>query len=121
MKLYRGRIVSHYGFMLTDLDKDGFQTFESVLTFDEIESLREALVSKKIAPGRRNLMRCVPAVAELALSSKLLGLLEETLNERCFSVRSIFFDKTSEANWLVPWHQDLTIAVKERVEFPGYR
>jgi ectoine hydroxylase-related dioxygenase (phytanoyl-CoA dioxygenase family) len=26
-------------------------------------------------------------------------------------VRAIYFDKSPETNWLVPWHQDLTIAV----------
>jgi len=30
------------------------------------------------------------------------------------------FDKSPEANWLVPWHQDLTIAVRARVDAKGY-
>ncbi len=35
-------------------------------------------------------------------------------------VRALWFDKTLEANWAVPWHQDRTIAVRERVTHPGY-
>ena len=35
-------------------------------------------------------------------------------------VRVLFFDKTVESNWAVPWHQDRTIAVKARVEFGGF-
>jgi ectoine hydroxylase-related dioxygenase (phytanoyl-CoA dioxygenase family) len=35
-------------------------------------------------------------------------------------VRGLLFDKTPEANWPVPWHQDLTIAVNARTEAPGY-
>jgi hypothetical protein len=35
-------------------------------------------------------------------------------------VRAIFFDKTPDSNWYVTWHQDLTIAVKERVDLPGF-
>jgi ectoine hydroxylase-related dioxygenase (phytanoyl-CoA dioxygenase family) len=35
-------------------------------------------------------------------------------------VRGIYFDKSPGANWLVPWHQDLTIAVKARHEHPGF-
>ena len=31
-------------------------------------------------------------------------------------VRAVMFDKTTEANWSVAWHQDRTIPVKERVE-----
>jgi ectoine hydroxylase-related dioxygenase (phytanoyl-CoA dioxygenase family) len=35
-------------------------------------------------------------------------------------VRGILFDKSPDANWLVPWHQDLTIAVRERFEAEGF-
>jgi hypothetical protein len=35
-------------------------------------------------------------------------------------VRAIYFDKSSDANWLVPWHQDLTLALRERLESPGF-
>jgi len=35
-------------------------------------------------------------------------------------VRSILFDKTPSANWSVPWHQDAVIAVRERLDVPGF-
>ena len=35
-------------------------------------------------------------------------------------VRAVLFDKTPESNWAVPWHQDRTIAVKQRVEQDGF-
>ena len=31
-------------------------------------------------------------------------------------MRSLFFDKTPDANWKVAWHQDLTIAVQQKME-----
>lgn len=34
--------------------------------------------------------------------------------------RSELFDKTKHSNWMVPWHQDRTIAVLARVETSGY-
>jgi ectoine hydroxylase-related dioxygenase (phytanoyl-CoA dioxygenase family) len=37
-----------------------------------------------------------------------------------FPVRALFFDKLPRANWSVPWHQDFTIAVAERVEVPDF-
>jgi ectoine hydroxylase-related dioxygenase (phytanoyl-CoA dioxygenase family) len=37
-----------------------------------------------------------------------------------FPVRGILFDKQDGANWKVPWHQDVTIAVKSRVDADGY-
>lgn len=35
-------------------------------------------------------------------------------------VRSILFDKPAGANWKVAWHQDLTLAVRDRHDVPGY-
>lgn len=35
-------------------------------------------------------------------------------------VRAILLDKSDEANWALGWHQDRTIAVRERREVEGY-
>jgi ectoine hydroxylase-related dioxygenase (phytanoyl-CoA dioxygenase family) len=35
-------------------------------------------------------------------------------------VRGLLFDKTPDANWKVAWHQDLSIAVRQRIEVPGF-
>ena len=35
-------------------------------------------------------------------------------------MRAIFFDKSPGANWLVSWHQDLTLALRARAEVPGF-
>lgn len=35
-------------------------------------------------------------------------------------VRAVLFDKTPEANWIVAWHQDRTIVVRERIEVDGF-
>jgi ectoine hydroxylase-related dioxygenase (phytanoyl-CoA dioxygenase family) len=68
----------------------------------------------------RHLLRSVPAVRTVAESAAVRGLVEPVLGPNCFIVRSIFFDKTEGANWKVPWHQDLTITVAERVEVAGF-
>lgn len=106
--------------MAYSLSKDGFEIIPSVLSESEVEDLRSTLSSLKIAPGHRGLMQRIPDVIALATSPKILNLLEELLGFKPFPVRSIFFDKTPEANWLVPWHQDLSIAVKQRLDLPGY-
>jgi hypothetical protein len=36
------------------------------------------------------------------------------------AVRGLLFNKLAEANWAVPWHQDLTIAMRQRREAPGF-
>lgn len=62
---------------------------------------------------------CQPA-AELARSDPLRRLIEAALGPAAFPVRGIFFDKTPETNWRVPWHQDLTITVAEQVVTEGF-
>ena len=106
--------------MSYSLNQDGFEIVPSIIAADEIEGLRRALSLLKIAPGHRNLMGRVPEVAALAVSPRILDLLEKYTGTRPFPVRSIFFDKTPEANWLVPWHQDLTIAVTQRLDLSDY-
>lgn len=67
----------------------------------------------------RNLLS-IPAIARWATSPSVRDLIEPILGPAAFAVRGILFDKTPTANWKVPWHQDLSIAVKQRVETPGF-
>ncbi len=68
----------------------------------------------------RNLLDVSPEVRELAHSEAVRALVEPVLGDRFFAVRGILFDKIPDANWKVPWHQDVTIAVEERVEVEGF-
>ncbi len=69
--------------------------------------------------GARNLLD-EPRVAALAAAPPLRQLAVAILGTGCFAVRALFFDKTPDANWKVIWHQDLTIAARERVDVAGY-
>ena len=69
--------------------------------------------------GARNLLR-VDAVRELACSPRVREVMEALLGPACFAVRGLYFDKPLGANWMVPWHQDLHIAVKTRADLPGF-
>lgn len=70
--------------------------------------------------GVRHLLETVPAVRELARAEPVRAVAEAILGPHCFAVRAILFDKTPRANWKVIWHQDLTIAVRERTPVAGY-
>ncbi len=58
-----------------------------------------------------------PALEEVLLA--LGGIIAPVL-PGARAVRGLWFDKTPAANWLVPWHQDRTIAVRERHDIPSY-
>jgi ectoine hydroxylase-related dioxygenase (phytanoyl-CoA dioxygenase family) len=68
----------------------------------------------------RNLLERVPLVRQLCEQTPIRSLVEPILGVNCFPVRGILFDKISGANWKVPWHQDLTIAVREKHETEGF-
>jgi hypothetical protein len=68
----------------------------------------------------RNLIALVPAVLEPLSVSPLRSLVESILGPRVFAVDGILFNKTLRANWKVTWHQDLSIAVRRRVDVPGF-
>jgi ectoine hydroxylase-related dioxygenase (phytanoyl-CoA dioxygenase family) len=109
--------------------RDGFRVVEGIAGDAEVDALLPALaaVDHEGAVERRgsvhairNLLEAVPEVRALARSAAVRALVEPVLGAECFVVRAILFDKTPQANWKVAWHQDLTIAVRERVEVPGF-
>jgi hypothetical protein len=73
-----------------------------------------------ISPGMRQLLRRCPAVRRLAESSKLLQIAKSLIGKDARPVKAILFDKTPASNWYVTWHQDLTIAVKDKFDVPGF-
>jgi ectoine hydroxylase-related dioxygenase (phytanoyl-CoA dioxygenase family) len=47
-------------------------------------------------------------------------LVKSLIGNNARVVRGIFFDKQAEANWKVPFHQDLSVAVREKIETDGF-
>lgn len=63
----------------------------------------------------------VPELPRLLAADGPIGTLAAAaLGADCRPVRAILFDKTPAANWALGWHQDRTIAVRERRDVPGY-
>ena len=100
------------------VEQDGFSMLSGVLDTAEQQELLDVLGSLSGA-GRRGLLAS-PAVAGWARSPRLLNLVRPHVAHHPFPVRAIYFDKSPEANWLVPWHQDLTLALRSRTEVPGF-
>jgi hypothetical protein len=111
------------------LREKGFLVVPCVFGVQELEHLKAELSIVVGAAGVRrrgetyairNLFEECPAVRTLAESPPVRSLVDPILGNDAFPVRGLLFDKTAEANWLVPWHQDMTIAVAEKREVSGY-
>ena len=101
----------------SDLDALGFAIVPQVLDQTACEALHD-LLGDADGAGTRGMLH-LPEVMRLA-QSLLVDLVRPHLPVQPIPVRGIYFDKRLETNWLVAWHQDLTLALKERVEVPGF-
>ncbi|MEM0968519.1 MAG: phytanoyl-CoA dioxygenase family protein, partial [Verrucomicrobiota bacterium] len=100
--------------------KDGFEIHRNVIPLSAREELREEAKSIARQAGStcvRHLRARSPLIDQLSTSKNLSELLPSPHSFR--PVRSILFDKTANQNWPVPWHQDLTICVIDKVELEG--
>ena len=106
-----------------ELRTKGYSIVEGVFDHDEVLRFIELFQCLDNKPdlrgGRRNLLQ-IAEIRELARSEKLVKLVHPVLGEGAFPVRGIFFDKHEGANWKVPWHQDVTIAVRQKIDEKGY-
>lgn len=104
--------------MRFNVEQHGFALIPQVLELPTVAGLLTAL-GPVTGAGRRGLL-ALPAVGALARSQRLLNLVRPYLPLEPQPVRAIYFDKSADTNWLVPWHQDLTLAVREQVDVPGF-
>ena len=103
--------------MTLQLERDGAQLFPQLLDPTAVGDL-ERLLPAANGPGER-------LFGNLRLAGWLadgpVGSVARTfLGEKASPVRAILFDKTTEANWALTWHQDRTIAVRQRVDVAGF-
>jgi hypothetical protein len=62
--------------------------------------------------GARQLIH--PAVSDVANPPRLLAIASGFLGPSAVPYRATLFDKSSARNWLVTWHQDIALPLKER-------
>jgi len=101
----------------------GYVVLQPILGERQLAAARgEAARLSDAASGRggvRNVLQRSPYFHELAMGV-LRELACEYAGADAQAVKATLFDKTVAANWKVPWHQDLTIAVRRRLETTGF-
>jgi hypothetical protein len=110
------------------LDADGFAVLPHVFTHHEMDVARSAIDEALAQPtnedslvrdkegaviAARDVERFWPASLDLWRKDRLVNLLQSLLGPSFGLVRILFFDKPPGHTWALPWHQDLTIAVRE--------
>jgi hypothetical protein len=107
----------------SQLKMDGYgfarSLFDKHAVAELIEVVEESVATEEGRGGVRNLLDA-PALRELAELARMLEVVDAALGDGAFAVRGMLFDKNDNANWKVPWHQDVTIAVTNRIDVAGY-
>lgn len=108
---------------MTAFSHNGFDVVRLQVTAEKLtaalgESDRLQAVDARARAGIRNPLPLSPQFAEIEQQVRLLAA--SLAGSEVFPVRSILFDKTPETNWDIVWHQDVTIAVKERKDVDGF-
>ncbi len=116
--------------MLQKIERDGFAVVPNV--FDPpwvnrwVKNLEQTLAHSSGAIGSesvkqrggvvyaaRNILTDVPGADAAWKSPSLLNLLGRVLGDQYVLVRTLYFDKHPQRTWTLPWHKDMTIAVKD--------
>ena len=98
----------------------GALRFPAVLGQEEIERIA-ALFSETNRPGKRLSRDDLRPVADLIRANGAIGRIAAgVLGGDARPVRALLLNKSGAVNWRLGWHQDRTIAVRERVDVAGF-
>ncbi len=62
-----------------------------------------------------------PQVVSLLTGESIVTAVLSLLGNSAFAYKATLFDKSTDANWLVAWHQDVSIPVSCRIDMPDWR
>ena len=100
-----------------DLAERGGTVIESVFPANETSDLVLCIERNALPRSRAGIRHALrhPAVRAIAHDLRLLGLAQAVLGPAAFPFRATLFDKSSQSNWLVVWHQDTALPLVRRV------
>jgi ectoine hydroxylase-related dioxygenase (phytanoyl-CoA dioxygenase family) len=116
------RVTEKSGSVQERVSIDGFAVIPNVLPESQIAGLQAMLEQSELPrsrAGMRHAMRNA-GVATLARDSRLIAMAREVLGSAAIPFRATLFDKSPASNWLVVWHQDTALPVRERRKVPGW-
>jgi ectoine hydroxylase-related dioxygenase (phytanoyl-CoA dioxygenase family) len=101
---------------------DGFAILSDVISEREISDLHATLNQSGLPRSRAGMRHAMrnESVAAVAHDPRLLSMAQEILGSAAIPFRATLFDKSPASNWLVVWHQDTALPLRERREVPGW-
>lgn len=104
------------------VEQDGYAIVPNVFTPDEVQNLALTLESSNLPRSRAGIRHLLgnTAIAQVTNDPRLLGIAQSILGNDAFPFKATLFDKSPETNWLITWHQDTALPLREKQEAPGW-
>ncbi|WP_418501319.1 phytanoyl-CoA dioxygenase family protein [Flagellimonas sp.] len=113
-----------------ELEENGFSVLADLYSDEEISGILACIenaeqegnsfMKTKDLFAIRQLIKNVPELSYLLFNEKLTELISDLSESEYFLTKAIYFDKPSESNWFVAYHQDLSISVDHKTELENY-
>lgn len=96
---------------------------EGVYSQQEVDAILHVLQSQGIQDkfGVRQVVFDHPELKQVLFNRNLVELISQLVKGPVRCIKSIYFDKPPAANWIVNWHQDLTINLTGPGGHHGFR
>ena len=113
-----------------ELEENGYSVLTDLYSDNEISGIlacienavqdRNSFMKTKDLFAIRQLIKNVPELSNLLFNKKLTELIFDLSESEYFLTKAIYFDKPSESNWFVAYHQDLSISVDKKADLENY-
>ncbi len=113
-----------------ELEENGYSVLADLYSDNEVSKILDCIenteqngssfMKTKDLFAVRQLIKNVPKLTHLLFNKKLNELLSDISESEYFLTKAIYFDKPSESNWFVAYHQDLSITVNKKANLKNY-
>lgn len=116
--MLRGKLERCMSSPALDLDRDGAVLFPR-LACSQMEALGQ-LLSRHLGSIAGTRLFGDQGLREMLDGGPIARLASALIGSAARPVRAILFDKSETSNWSLGWHQDRVIALRRRVDSPGF-
>lgn len=103
-------------------EEQGFAILPERLKTPEVSNLLLNLAQVPRQRGKAGVRHLMghSVISSLVKEPRFLNFVQEILGPEAFPFRATLFDKSSERNWLIAWHQDTALPLLRQQEMAGW-
>jgi len=102
------------------VEERGFAVIPGIVKDDQATLLAENLAAANLRRSRAGVRHALGIAAVASLANDLREIARSILGASAYPFRATLFEKTTDANWLVVWHQDTALPLRRREETRGW-